>query len=345
MRPASQKACILCQATGEPLYSGLTDWLYGSEGAWDLSYCPRCTLAWLNPPPDATTSATLYSTYYTHAPLRPETQFAKLRRLARQDVLARRGYQVSRPAGALARILSRTPPVRRAAALEVMDIPPAPRGSILDVGCGNGSFVAKMRSLGWDAVGIDPDSRAVQIAQAAQIPAALGTPEDLNDETFDFVTLNHVIEHSDDPIGLLRACRQRLKPNSGHLVATTPNFHALGHRWFTHFWRGLEVPRHLFIFSRHSLAECARRAGLHPESIRTETRLAHKIYSASSLAAKGRSGVGRTQKIPLPTKVASFLFQAIEDISYLTCAKGSGEEIVIRCTIDEATNGRGTNCG
>jgi 2-polyprenyl-3-methyl-5-hydroxy-6-metoxy-1,4-benzoquinol methylase len=93
------------------------------------------------------------------------------------------------------------------------------------------------------------------------------------DEHFDTITMNHVIEHVPDPIKVLEECRRELKPG-GRLVVVTPNIKCLGHYIFRENWRGLEVPRHLFLFSLPSLRACAEAAGLEASELRTTARRA-----------------------------------------------------------------------
>ncbi len=71
-------------------------------------------------------------------------------------------------------------------------------------------------------------------------------------QLFDLITLSHVIEHVHYPIDLLRACHRLLKPG-GVLWLETPNIKSYGHRFYGRFWRGLEPPRHLVIFSPSGL--------------------------------------------------------------------------------------------
>src|SRR6202041_517153 len=79
------------------------------------------------------------------------------------------------------------------------------------------------------------------------------------DNSFDAVTMNHVIEHVPDPIALLAEVNRILKPG-GRLVSITPNVQSWGHSLFGECWRGLESPRHLQILSLPALTSCARRA-------------------------------------------------------------------------------------
>ncbi|MBI1198420.1 MAG: methyltransferase domain-containing protein [Phenylobacterium sp.] len=140
------------------------------------------------------------------------------------------------------------------------DMPP---GRLLDVGCGTGAYVAWMAREGWDAHGIDFDADAV--ATARRYPGVDARVGDLAsqkypDDHFDAVVLSNVIEHLLDPQGVFDECRRILAPG-GRLVMITPNVDALGHKLFGPDWRGLEPPRHLFLFPGDVLEKMGRKAG------------------------------------------------------------------------------------
>jgi ubiquinone/menaquinone biosynthesis C-methylase UbiE len=136
-------------------------------------------------------------------------------------------------------------------------------GKLLDVGCGDGTFLNLMRVRGWDVDGIDFDAAAIQTAKKkhnltlrhGDLRAAK-----LSEATFDAVTMSHVVEHLTDPIGLLREIHRLLKPG-GQLVMTTPNTSGVGHQKFGASWFGVDAPRHLHLFNKSNLSEVARRAG------------------------------------------------------------------------------------
>lgn len=66
---------------------------------------------------------------------------------------------------------------------------------------------------------------------------------------FDFIILDNVIEHVEDPLTLLNFLMSRLKSN-GTLVLITPNYQSIAHKMLKQHWRGLESPRHICIFSK-----------------------------------------------------------------------------------------------
>jgi 2-polyprenyl-3-methyl-5-hydroxy-6-metoxy-1,4-benzoquinol methylase len=129
-----------------------------------------------------------------------------------------------------------------------------PRGRVLDVGCGNGQFLAGMRSRGWETVGIDYSPSAVEIARQVVPDVRLGGLENAGFErdSFDVVTLFHVLEHVEDPSATLHQIRHVLK-DGGALVVEVPNVRSLASRLTGTCWQGLDVPRHLYHFSPRAL--------------------------------------------------------------------------------------------
>jgi len=332
-------SCPLCGKEGRQLHEGLEDWLFGVPGRWGIRECSDCEVAWPDLQPVAEDIPKLYSRYYTHRSL-PSTLFANLRRAASQCVIGRMGYPVECCREILPRLLSYVPSIERAGALDVMGLAPDKMGTLLDVGCGNGEFIERMRALGWSVTGVDPDRAAVEWGRSQGVEVFHGTVSDVPvSMRYDAITLNHVLEHVADPRGLLRECRKRLRPSTGTMVITTPNIKSLGHWWFKGCWRGLEVPRHLLLFSPDALSDCIAGAGLCLRSIRTETRLARMIYSPSVYAKKGSRNVGERVNFNLSTKCASYAFQLLED-ALIQFKKDIGEEIYCVCTAPAENDGK-----
>lgn len=112
----------------------------------------------------------------------------------------------------------------------------------------------------------------------------VGTVEDVApDDRFDAVTLNNIIEHVPDPVATLRRSWELLAPG-GCLVVLTPNAASLDHPNFGVRWRGLEPPRHLYLFSAASLAEVATRAGAEGAVVRATPRAVPFIWASSGNA-------------------------------------------------------------
>jgi SAM-dependent methyltransferase len=136
------------------------------------------------------------------------------------------------------------------------------RKRLLDLGCGSGAFLLRARSAGWDVVGVDPDVKAVGSSRKKGLDVRLGGVEifDRSDEQFDFITLAHTIEHSHNPLEVLRSCYKLLKPG-GSIWIDTPNIESLGYQLFGANWLHLDPPRHLVLFTFGSIIRCLHNAG------------------------------------------------------------------------------------
>jgi 2-polyprenyl-3-methyl-5-hydroxy-6-metoxy-1,4-benzoquinol methylase len=293
-RPAP--TCILCGQERAVLYPKQRDRFFSAPGIWDVRWCPPCELAWLDPRPFPEEVVKLYESYYTHELVPSSTSHLQtLRRWLRDGVLGTwMGYEelVRSPVHRmLGWVLGWPHSIRDVVGLSVMTLVADQRGWLLDVGCGNGQFLARMRDLGWDVAGVEPDPSAARIArQRFGLNVYNGILEgiSLREQSFDAITMNHVAEHLHDPVGTFRRCGRLLKGN-GLLVIITPNLRSIGHRFWRSSWRDLDIPRHLFLFTGKSLAACLGRAGLAVRSMRTTSRSASWIWRVS--AEKARSGL------------------------------------------------------
>jgi 2-polyprenyl-3-methyl-5-hydroxy-6-metoxy-1,4-benzoquinol methylase len=274
--------CLLCGEEGKILYKDQKDRLFGVPGIWTLMQCPRCQLVWLNPQPTEGDIGKLYANYFTHQAF--NNRSGGLHKAMRANILqSKYGYQMEGSNRVMGLVLSYVGPLREIAGSSVRWLEATEKGRLLDVGCGNGSFLVEMRQLGWRVVGVEPDEKAVSIAMKLGLEVFQGSLEEAKfaAEHFDAITLNHVIEHVQDPIKLLKECHRVLKPG-GKLVVTTPNILSLGHSVFGEYWRGLEVPRHLMLFSPQALRTCSEKAGLDVYTLRTTSKSALPMWTASS---------------------------------------------------------------
>lgn len=102
---------------------------------------------------------------------------------------------------------------------------PKGRLRVLEVGFGNGSFLAYARQKGWIVVGLEKNSVLVDEALSADFDARVTSDlSDVQDSEFDLVIAFDVIEHleEDEIISFMQHTRRILRP-SGRLIARVPN--------------------------------------------------------------------------------------------------------------------------
>ena len=133
---------------------------------------------------------------------------------------------------------------------------------VLEVGSGDGKFLARMRARGLDAWGIEPSPAACAAARALGVETLCAGVDSAEVEpaSQDAVVLWHSLEHLDDPAEALRRIRGWLRP-AGTLIVAVPNLAGLqarigGDRWFHQ-----DVPRHRTHFTPAGLAALLGRSG------------------------------------------------------------------------------------
>jgi len=147
-------------------------------------------------------------------------------------------------------------------------------GRLLDVGCGNGIFLELfLRRSGWEVVGVDLSSAAVDRCREKGIHAVQVTIEAFDDaDGFDVVTLWEVLEHVFDPLAVLRRCRDLMRPG-GALVLTTPNIGGFDYLVLGSDSSNILAPVHLNYFDLRSLTLMLERAGFSRIEVTTPGKL------------------------------------------------------------------------
>ncbi|MBM4263587.1 MAG: class I SAM-dependent methyltransferase [Deltaproteobacteria bacterium] len=133
-------------------------------------------------------------------------------------------------------------------------IPYKGQGRILDVGCGAGSYLYRLKQWGWKTYGIEPSPAAAQQARALGLDVQQGTLRDAKypDSYFDVVRLSNVLEHLPNPREVFAQIRRILKPD-GIVYVTVPNTHSLIFWLFREHWFALDAPRHVISYSPKTL--------------------------------------------------------------------------------------------
>jgi 2-polyprenyl-3-methyl-5-hydroxy-6-metoxy-1,4-benzoquinol methylase len=123
------------------------------------------------------------------------------------------------------------------------------RGKILDLGAGIGAFLHTMKQKGWEITGVEPDEGARQ--QAKNLfnieLKETDTLTQLPGNSFDAITLWHVMEHVHQLHSYVEQLKRLLKPD-GKIFIAVPNYKSLDSSIYKSYWAAYDVPRHLYHF-------------------------------------------------------------------------------------------------
>lgn len=298
-RTIDLKQCPVCEGEAYNEFFSAPDRFYGIPGEFTYVKCEACGSIFQNPRVvDEDLPACYPTDYYTHSVEKgdlPELGLTfggtrirdRLRRSIAAAVMDPKSSQST-----LIQLLARSRTLRQRAFGGVID-ELLPRGGdslrALEVGCGSGELLAKLRALGWKCEGLELDSNAADIArERSGCPVGVGTLEELDkpSEPYDLIVLHHVFEHLSKPIETIKAVERLLKPG-GRAVLIYPNSASLGAKLFGEFWVHWDPPRHLFFTSRSGIQDLASKYGFR-FSARTGSRAADLC---SAISRSYRSGV------------------------------------------------------
>ncbi len=163
-------------------------------------------------------------------------------------------------------------------------------GNLLDIGCGTGAFLHTMQQAGWQITGLEPDETArLKAAELYRVnPLPSGELFSLAPESFDAITMWHVLEHVHALHEYIVQIKSLLKPG-GRLVVAVPNYTSPDALHYQQYWAALDVPRHLYHFSPTSMKALMALHGL--QVVQTKPMWFDSFY-VSMLSEQYRSGKG-----------------------------------------------------
>ncbi len=149
---------------------------------------------------------------------------------------------------------------------------PAPRGALLDIGCGTGDFVRAACDAGYRAAGIDMDKEAITAGKAYHgdipllcMPVAEYFGKDTR--TFEVITFFEVLEHLEAPRDFLSTVRSRLT-SGGWIGLSVPNNDSPLLGVYRRLTRVIDYPpHHLTRWSKQAITQILKTTGFSVERL------------------------------------------------------------------------------
>jgi len=159
------------------------------------------------------------------------------------------------------------------------------KGKLLDIGAGTGDFLLTAKENGWNTIGIEPSEKAKAIAVKKGVEFS-ATTEELESQTFDVITMWHVLEHVPNLENQIKELKRLVKPN-GTIIIAVPNFKSYDAKYYGKFWAAYDVPIHFWHFSKTAIKSLFEK-----EEIKLEKVLPMKFDSfyVSLLSEKYKNG-------------------------------------------------------
>jgi SAM-dependent methyltransferase len=236
--------CPLCSSEKIRLHFRCADHFISKE-VFDVYECDECSFEFTQDYPEATDIGKYYESddYISHSDTSKGLS-NRIYHIARKIMLIKKR-----------RIIERSTHLKK--------------GNILDIGSGNGHFAFMMKKAGWLVKGIEINEKArdfaiskfgLEIISDRQIST-------LETNSFDCITLWHVLEHFHDPENYTSEVLRLLKPGGLCLIAL-PNSNSHDAQYYQKYWAAYDVPRHLWHFNPTTFGIFSARSGFVFEKIK-----------------------------------------------------------------------------
>ena len=225
--------CPICNASSIASFIKTTAQMHSSKELFNFDQCANCQLVFLNPRVNLDNLKDYYTSHYL--PYRGSEAWGKYSKLVE-------GSQKKLD-------LKRVNRVKEMCSV-------SPKSLILDVGCGNPSFLkACQQELNCKTLGIDFSDEGwkeqstlfkgldLQVAEIKDLSLNLKP---------DIITMWHYLEHDYTPLENLTYLKSIAKPSTT-LIIEIPNFDSVSRKKYDENWAGWHTPRHTSLFSPNNV--------------------------------------------------------------------------------------------
>jgi len=242
--------------------------MHSSKELFNFDQCANCQLVFLNPRVNLDNLKNYYTSYYL--PYRGSEAWGKYSKLVE-------GSQKKLD-------LKRVKWVKEMCSV-------SPKSLILDVGCGNPSFLkACQQELNCKTLGIDFSDEGwkeqstlfkgldLQVAEIKDLSLNLKP---------DIITMWHYLEHDYTPLENLTYLKSIAKPSTT-LIIEIPNFDSISRKKYNENWAGWHTPRHTSLFSPDNIKLLLDKSGWNVSQLITYGTLnPYLLFWMSEIEQKG----------------------------------------------------------
>ena len=242
--------------------------MHSSKELFNFDQCANCQLVFLNPRVNLDNLKNYYTSYYL--PYRGSEAWGKYSKLVE-------GSQKKLD-------LKRVKWVKEMCSV-------SPKSLILDVGCGNPSFLkACQQELNCKTLGIDFSDEGWKeqstLFKGLDLQVAEIKDLSLNLEP-DIITMWHYLEHDYTPLENLTYLKSIAKPSTT-LIIEIPNFDSISRKKYNENWAGWHTPRHTSLFSPDNIKLLLDKSGWNVSQLLTYGTLnPYLLFWMSEIEQKG----------------------------------------------------------
>lgn len=257
--------CGACGVAGHASVYQVAEMMLGQQKMYEYAECSHCgTLQLINPPEE-------YAVFYQQSYYSTSRNAAAFFKPYWKAYLKSfRDYYCFTGKGFVGKWLQRWMPNKAIEHFSFRHAALNRHMKILDVGCGTGLLAYAMYNAGFYRIkGIDPFiAKPISYPNGLQI--AKGELNDLEEDDFDVIMLNHAFEHIPNPREVLQTVHAKLS-SKGICILRVPTVSSFAWRKYREHWVQLDAPRHHFLYSKAGLEALAHQHDFVVETIVSES--------------------------------------------------------------------------